>query len=352
MTQNLLTLTNKESLEKDFYANPFRFSYSSLNKLLYAPQLFYRDYILKQKDQEITPSLLQGKAIHCLLLDDGSFDKQFILLPGNFPSDNPKKILDKLYEYYIEQKFYCDAQDGEVGQASPLLTDYSDRILELLKEINLYQSLKTDPQRLEKINTESNQEYFNYLIDKGNRDVIDIPTYDYCLSIVERLKEHPDVNALLFPEITSDTIQIFNELPIECDLENMPFGIKGILDNLTFDWDNKIIRINDLKTTSKSLTDFKETVEFYNLWLQAAIYIKLVEKEFLINNELDLSEWKMIFTFIVIDKYKEIYAFEVSDETMGKWKAQAEEVLLKAKWHYENKRFDLPYELATNKILL
>ena len=38
----------------------------------------------------------------------------------------------------------------------------------------------------------------------------------------------------------------------------------------------KMVTICDLKTTSKTIADFKETVDFYNYWLQAAIYSKLV----------------------------------------------------------------------------
>ena len=36
-----------DNKEKEFYAKDFNFSYSSLNKLLFSPSLFYKDYILE-----------------------------------------------------------------------------------------------------------------------------------------------------------------------------------------------------------------------------------------------------------------------------------------------------------------
>jgi len=35
--------------EEEFYNGDYSFSYTSLNKLLFSPQLFYKDYILKER---------------------------------------------------------------------------------------------------------------------------------------------------------------------------------------------------------------------------------------------------------------------------------------------------------------
>ena len=41
-------MIQKSELKEDmFYKEKFSFSYSSLNKLLFSPKLFYKDYILK-----------------------------------------------------------------------------------------------------------------------------------------------------------------------------------------------------------------------------------------------------------------------------------------------------------------
>jgi hypothetical protein len=57
-------------------------------------------------------------------------------------------------------------------------------------------------------------------------------------------------------------------------------------------------------------------------------------------------------TFIVIDKYNLVYPFQVSKESMSQWKSDFKSVLEIAKWHYVQKRYDLPYDLAVGNIKL
>ena len=99
------------------------------------------------------------------------------------------------------------------------LEDFKDEILDTLKEINLHQSLKTDEQRLEKILTDANKEYFQFLLKREGKDIVDIPTLEYCTEVAELLKQHPEVNDLLGLSANTESIQVFNELPIQAELE-------------------------------------------------------------------------------------------------------------------------------------
>ena len=54
--------------EEEFYNKDFKFSYSSLNKLLFSPSLFYKDYILKEREEKTDKHLIEGKLLHLLLL--------------------------------------------------------------------------------------------------------------------------------------------------------------------------------------------------------------------------------------------------------------------------------------------
>lgn len=343
-----------KQLEREFFAKDFQMSYSGLNKLVFSPALFYTHYVLRQRDEEMSPALLNGKVIHCLLLDDGSFDNQFILLPGTMPGDNTKKVIHKVFE---------KSQDGDV--VSTDLKQYPDEIVAILAEMKLHQSLTDDKKadkdgvmrtgdqkRVDKIVTPESVEYFEFLFLKGERDVVDIPTMEYCAEIVELLRANEKVMYLLGVGAPEAHIQSMNELMIETSEEGLPFGLRGILDNVKIDHSQKTISINDLKTTSKSIADFPESVDFWNLWMQAAMYKKLVTQEFLLNNELDPSEWNIEFAFIVVDKYKQIYPFKVLPETLLKWEEQLEMKLLEAKWHFENERFDLPFLYATTEVKL
>jgi hypothetical protein len=330
-------------LEDKFYAQKYYISYSAMSKLMYSPYLFYKHYVLGQKDDEQSAGTLAGKVIHSLLLDADNFKEHFILLPGNLPSDNPKKIIEMVFQHHSTQ---------EVQSETATLLDYKDYILSALVEMNLYQSLKTDEQRVAKISTPAHEEYFSFLIKKQGKDIVDIPTFEECSQIVELLKNHPEVTTLLGGTPDQESYQKINEYAVQIEeVEGLPFGLKGILDNMVMDVENKYVRINDLKKTSKTLSEFPETIEFYNYWLQAALYVIMV-KHILKSNDFDPEEWNIEFNFIVVDKYKQIYPFKVSTTTMAQWIEKTNQWLSIAKWHYDTRRFDLPYALVDNRSIL
>ena len=86
--------------EEQFYANDkFCFSYSSLNRLLFSPSLFYKDYILKDKEIKTDKYLVEGKLVHCLVFEPESLKDKFSIVPGKAPSDNIRKVLKNLTLY-------------------------------------------------------------------------------------------------------------------------------------------------------------------------------------------------------------------------------------------------------------
>jgi hypothetical protein len=327
---------NVLALEEEFYSKPFNFSYSGMNRLLYSPKLFYSHYVLQQREEKLDSYLIEGKVIHCLLLDGDNFDKQFVVSPLSLPSDNPKLVVDRVFKY---------AQ--ETNSLDQDLRSFESPILDILKEINLHQSLKTDEQRVDKMVTDQTVSYFDFLKQKGSKDVIDTEMYNRCLESVQILRQNQEVVEVLDLYRNSGGT-VYSEHPIQINLPGYPFGLKGIIDNLVVNENDKTIVINDLKTTGKTVAEFAETVEYYNYWLQAAIYRKLVLGAFAVD-----ATWKVKFNFIVIDKYKQTYVFPVSDETMNKWYLTGlSNALAKAKYHYEKREFSLPYDMVVTKVVL
>ena len=327
---------NVLALEEEFYSKPFNFSYSGMNRLFFSPKLFYSHYVLQQKEEKLDSYLLEGKVIHCLLLDSDNFERQFVVSPVSLPSDNPKLVVDRVFKYAQES----NSLDQE-------LRSFDNIILDILKEINLHQSLKTDEQRVEKMITDQTVSYFDFLKQKGIKDVIDTEMYSRCLESVQILRQNPEIVKVL--GLYGETgATVYSEHPIQIDLPGYPFGLKGILDNIVVKENDKTIVINDLKTTGKTVAEFAETVDYYNYWLQAAIYKKLVSVKFAID-----SSWKVEFNFIVIDKYKQTYVFPVSDETMNRWYLTGlSNALVKAKYHYDKRDFSLPYDMIVTKVVL
>ena len=335
MTQ--MILSGSDELEK-FYKQKFYFSYSGINKLLFSPVMFYNHYILNQREDSTDAHLVGGRVLHCLLFEPDKYDEYFTSMPGKFPTDNQRKIIDSIFRYHLI-----------VGNNTLTLGDYSQEILTHLLTANLYQTLKTDQQRLDKILTPENIEYFAFLKLSLDKTTVDQPTLDGCKVAVEVLKSNKDVRALLQldRDLGDSSIEAYNELHIKADIEKLPFGFHGVLDNVVVDHNSKTLFINDLKTLGKSIQDFPDSVEYYRYWIQAVIYAVLAKRKFNIDDT-----WNIQITFIVIDKYNQVYPYQVSSETLVKWKADFTDIIQKVKWHYENKRFDLPYELALGNVKL
>lgn len=337
-TQNL---TLSEELER-FYSEKFYFSYSSINKLLFSPRLFYSHYILKQKEDSTDAHLIAGRALHCLLLEPEKFDELFVTLPGKIPTDSNKVIIDHIFSnHYLP-----------MNNDALTLDDFSNELLGQMQVNNLYQSLKTDVQRLEKMITSNNKEYFDFLKIKETKTVIDPAVKQQAEEALEAIKANDRVKALLQLEPDKPQgISVFNELFLTTDLEKYPFGFKGFIDNVVMDENTKTLFINDLKTTNKSIQNFPESVVYYRYDIQATMYVGLCYEKFL-KDRPDANEWTIVFTFIVIDKYNQVYPFQVSKETLTEWEREFSFVVTQLDYHYLNRDYTLPYQLAIGNVIL
>jgi len=333
----MIETTNVLALEEEFYNKKFFFSYSSLSKLLYSPKLFYSQYVLKQKEEKTDSHLIEGKVIHCLLLEEEKFNEKFIISPLLLPPDSVKGIVDRVFKIAKEN----DQLDLD-------LKDHKDSILAILVEINLHQSLKTDEQRIDKVVNEASESYFKYLKEKEGRDVIDYSTYTNCKKIVDILKNNPKASNTLKLGPLEVGVDTYSEIYLETALPKRPFGIKGVIDRLVIDHNNKSITIVDFKTTGKSIVEFPETVEYFKYWLQSAIYRMLIEETYL----KELPGYSIEFKFVVVDKYMQSYVFPVTDTTATKWVQEAQNLLTTAEFHYKNRKYDLPYLFEMDLVLL
>ena len=340
------TITPQEFVEGTYFEDKrFYFSYSSLNKLLYCPEMFYKEYILGEKDLKDETYFTEGKLIHCLLLEPKNFEKQYIVMTGKMPSDNTKTVVERVYAHHFELR-----ENGT--QKGNVLSDYQDAVIDVLRDINKHQTLKTDEQRFAKIYTADANIYWDFLDKANGKTVVDAEMYEKCKSIVEKVRSIKEISDLL--KLNADgewwgTEDVYNEHPLEMKLTKFSFGLKGIVDNFVVDPVNKNIRINDFKTSSKTLADFPETVKFYKYNLQAAIYNLLVSNFY---SDLIKQGYKVEFRFIVIDKHQQVYPFKVSEETMKQWTKDLLAVLAVADYHYTKKDYSLPYDFIKGNIVL
>jgi len=336
------------SKEEDFYSKYFYFSFSSMSKLLHHPFVFYNHYVLKQREDSTAAHLLEGKVVHCLLLEEDKFDEDFSVVPDSLPTESNRKIITDLYKSISSDSIKYPMED------------YGAKLLNLMIRDNLYQGLKDDKKdikitgdskRLDKILVQKNKDYFDYLINSSRKTIIDQTIYDKCLRAVNKIRENKEVLDLIAYKQGSEFVEVINEEFFDTKDTGRDFGFKGFIDNLVIDYPKKQVRINDLKTTGKDLIKFKDSIEYYRYWIQACVYIKLV-KSFLKEKDIDLKEWDIQFHFVVIDKYNSVYPFKVSEDTLIQWMKDFDDVLDKVEYHYKERKYGLPYELEHNQITI
>ena len=326
-----------ENKEEKFFSEKKYLSYSALTRLMFSPTLYYKHYVLEEKEDIETQSMKEGRLIHCLLLQPENFNKMYEIAFDKLPSTNSKTVIDYIYQCYL-----IENDDNKT------MEDFKDNILNKLIEMNLHQSLKTDESRLAKIiEPQENIDYFNFLKRSTGKEIITQQLYNYALGIVDNIikndtiTKHIGSNILNFDSLT----ETFNELYLEADIPELEmFGLKGILDNLTIDHKNKIIKINDFKTSNKSINDFLETIEYYNYWLQVVIYYLLV-----INSKYYKDDYDIEIRFLVSDNYGQVATFLVSKDTLEEWIKRSNEIFDIAEYHFKTQDFSLPYKFLINK---
>jgi hypothetical protein len=335
-----VSLSEKLNKESEFFDKTFMMSYSGLNKLVHSPALFYHHYILGQREDVYDKNMLEGSLIHCLLLNPEKFDDMYILSADVTPSDAQINVIHRLFEHHKELLQSGDAKDT--------LDDYKDALLDILEDINLYQSMKQDT-RIAKIVNETTESYWEHVKSAEGKVVIDHDIHEFAKSVVAKITSNATVMEIMgFFGDEMNGVKKQNEIELVTFLnDELPFGIRGFLDNLVFDDVNKEIRVNDLKKTGKEIKSFPDSVEYYRYWIQAAFYRMLVDKIYKSNPK--YADYKVTFRYIVADPFMQIAPIKVSEETMQKWIEDTKTLLSEAAYHFTEKNFELPYEFLVNK---
>lgn len=323
--------------EKAFYAEKFYFSYSSINKIKYDPTLFYAYYVLQQREEKLDSYLVEGKLLHCLVLQPEVFKNEFVISPSKVPTPNTKKLLDWLYINSTER-----VND---------LNHYQQEILNYLVNSNLHQNLKTDEQRIAKIIDEDSINYWEYRCNSDGKLVIDQETFDRISAAAEHCKLNKEFNDIfsMKDDVEFDEYKVYNEKELRYELRDKKYGLKGILDRFVVNHKDRTVHVYDLKTTSKTNKDFPETIEFYGYWMQAAIYALLASKFVQDNQE---EPYQVKFSFVVYDKLNQVCIFDVSDQTLNIWLDRLVQEFDRLDYHYDQNDYKLPYEIRTGRVTL
>lgn len=186
---------------------------------------------------EYSDSFELGSAVHSIILQPDSYFISSITKPSGKLGVFVEKVFNKRQELNIK-----------ISEAIKLASEEAD-----------YYSGSLSPTRLKTALTKGFPYYKNRLKNKyvvTNKlpiylsDVIKLKA-EQCISEIQ--SNHQFINKLK----SSESIQVFNEYAIFCEVKVKidekvtVIKLKGKLDNFTIDTENKVIVLNDLKTTGK-----------------------------------------------------------------------------------------------------
>lgn len=269
-----------------------------------------------------TPSLTFGSLVDFLITNpEGNIEDEFVISDVIEPSEAIKNIVDTLYERYKYPQFYQFT---------------SEEIFSVIQEFN-YQPSWKESTRVLKIQ-DLGASYYNIKALSENKKLITPELLEQAKSCVEVLKSD-SLTTSYFNDSVFENTKIYYQLKFKGEFENIP--IKGMLDIVKVDHNNKKIYLADLKT-SKNVYTFKESFFTYRYYMQAEMYYTLVKNA--IENSEEYKDYTIddYYRFIVIDKeHKKPLVFgwdlknssEKYKDTIHSWK----EVLKDLSWVLNNR---------------
>jgi hypothetical protein len=64
------------------------------------------------------------------------------------------------------------------------------------------------------------------------------------------------------------------------------------------------------------------------------------------------DSWNVEFNFVVFDRYDQLYAFPVSNESLAEWLKRFNHTVKEASYHYSERDYTLPYDFVVGNVNL
>lgn len=310
--------------EKDYYSLP-GVSNSSL-KLINPEQggspRKFKAFAIDRTESVETPSLRNGKLIHLYVEDPKMFKVSDIVKPSEMLSSWVEDVHSE-HPNITEDEVSIDNDELK----ATAIRSRNGRYKNLKDEGLVWSTFITG------------FDYLNYLISKSTHIVMDKATFDVVSGATRSLTDNDVVRPFLF---SSDYIYetCYNELPVQWDVivdidgKSQTLNCKSLIDRLVVNISTRVAKLIDLKTTSKSLSLFKNSFEDYHYYRQLAFY-KTAVREFLISTFPDI-EFEIECYIVAVETVGqyESAVFKVTDEYLTKGEKDVVYLLSLVGYHY------------------
>lgn len=307
-------------------------SNSGLAALSVSPRA-YRNY--KDRVETETASYFNlGSAIHCKILEPEEFDKRYvvstILAPGG------------MYAKFIDVLFRTRCKDGEYTGL-----EHANWITNAHAEAGFKWPVKKVWEKFE--SDVDLKGYYEALLKTEDKILLSKSDEEAMEACIQGTQMHEKAAELLYGNVLSDCK---NEMEVIWRHREYPnFMMKSIFDRLIINESEKTAILVDLKTTSKPVSSFKYSYKKYKYHRQMSLYYNAL-KWYLKENynvEADYSGWE-IKVYIVATQtngYGDTAVYAPSQADLKKGTIEANKLLYRMRWHFDNDKWDHPMEYYT-----
>lgn len=342
---NTLNISEKEyrKLERD--------SYSSLSLFCSDKKGYYRKYILKENNDKLTPQLIFGSLVDCMLFTPKEVEERFVVSTANEPSPQMKTFCHNLKDVMVTARIIGSTGDLDATmKAAYNLTKYDNAGEEIAFKRQSFEKTA------EKFEAEC-KPYFRQIMDlEEGKILIELEDYNKAELAIRNLRYSSNAGPIICAE-TGNGIEVFPQLVVCYELDGLL--MKSMIDLVIVDHNTKSIRFFDLKTTH-NVEKFDANYTKFGYYIQLGLYTYAIKQWVVDNNLRDYTLENM--QFIVCDSYNYMapLVYDTDNNLLldawegfmgmdGCYYRGISQLIFELKWHKENNVWNISKEAYDNR---
>lgn len=315
--------------EIPYYEDGSRISNSAIGWFLNKGPAYLRRMLDGKEKGLDLPQLRKGTMIHEFLLQPDKFWDDYVLFDGDKPkSAQAQKFCENLINTV---EIELNKQLSEAYRKSYSIVGKSeDKILSEALKISV--------------------EYKDYIeAVKSKKILISQYDLDQLMSIQHNIGAHKLARQLIRRAGDHGSIHVYHEFQINWEYNlYIKIKCKSLLDSCTFDFQNKVCIIMDIKTTAK-LWHFEDSMKEFDYCRQLCFYQEAVywymENVLKLSTE-EIAEWRFEFYIIAIDTTgsNEIRVFKLKLYQISPRGIVIDDAMAEIAWHIDENLWEHSYE--------
>lgn len=329
-------------------------SYSSIKDFLENRNKYYKKWVLKEDlKEEETSSLKNGSLVDCLLYTPEEFESRFSLSSVQEPTGQMLKFVKALFSKTID---YTN-DEGSITRSFESISKEAYNDVKFDRNGNVVDFKRDSYEKvIEKFVGSDAELYYNALRNNYGKTVVELSHVQNAEKTVYELKNNWVTREIISRE-NSKRFEVYKQFPILFSYMNYP--LKGLLDQLELDHEERTIQPIDGKTCWDNEREFQTNWFKYKYYIQAAVYY-LAAKHWA-----EVEGWGHYKTlpmkFVVADSsnYQNPLIYTTDEENLnqglhgfhmrGKYYPGVEAAIEDLKWHKETNIWEISRENFENK---